>query len=207
MRILPCLPHYLFCFLEIELGNLFGKGGFFTVSEVKSIQLQDSDDEEEEELIEVVNPEDDDHILGVVQNRRFMAKHCLRKGKDCRYAFKTMRDLCRTDPSMFVNTAVDMAIEAKFLSSVRHPNIIKMRAMSAGDMIQSNAFIILDRLYDTLTDRLNQWKKKDQNGFHRLFDFHKKKENHFFAQRLTVAYDVSILRVLRGMGILLFVSF
>ena len=53
---------------------MFGKGGFFTVSEVKSIQLHDSDDEEEEELIEVANPEDDDHILGVVQNRRFMAR-------------------------------------------------------------------------------------------------------------------------------------
>jgi hypothetical protein len=49
----------------------------------------------------------------------------------------------------------------------------------------------LDRLYDTLTDRIHQWKKKDQNSLSKLFDFQKKREKIFLAERLTVAYDIA----------------
>lgn len=154
---------------EIELGKLFGKGGFFAVSEVKKITLLMEDEEEElpeEEFPENENEkaEDEGYIQGVVQDRRFMAKHYMRNGKDCRYAFKTMQDVRRTDPKMFVDAVVDIAIEAKFLSTVRHPNIIKMRAVSAGDLCQSSAFLVLDRLYDTLTERIDQWKIKYKSG-------------------------------------------
>jgi hypothetical protein len=178
--------------VEIELGEVFGKGGFFIVSEVKKITLRE-DGENEEKLpgIENGDENDEDYIHSVVQDRRFMQKHCIRNGKDCRYALKTMQDACRKDPSMFVNTVVDMAIEFKFLSTVRHPNIIKMRAMSAGDICQPHTFLILDRLYDTLTDRITQWKKKDVNGLSKLFDFQKKREKEFLAKRLLVAYDIA----------------
>ena len=153
-----------------------------------------SDPDESDQVDEVEDPtncEDEDLVQGVIQNRRFMAAHCLRHGKDCRYAFKTMQDVCRKDPTMFVNTIVDLALEAKFLSAVRHPNIIKMRAMAAGGLCQSNFFIIMDRLYDTLNDRLAVWKKKANNGFAKFFDFHKKNEKRLMATRLMVAYDVA----------------
>jgi serine/threonine protein kinase len=193
---------------EIELGKLFGEGGFFAVSEVKKISLKkisshEEEVEESEELPENNKNQDEDYIHGVVQDRRFMADHCMRSGKDCRYAFKTMQDICRRDPSTFVNTVVDIAIEAKFLSSVRHPNIIKMRAISAGNLCQPNAFLVLDRLYDTLTDRIHQWKKKDQNTLSKLFDFQNKRENNFLAERLTVAYDIaSALQYLHDLNII-----
>lgn len=176
---------------EIELGQVFGKGGFFVVSEVRKITLRPGEEEEESEELPQSVKHDEDYIQGVVQDRRFMTKYCMRNGKDCRYAFKTMQKTCRRDPTMFVNTVVDMAIEFKFLSTVRHPNIIKMRATSAGDLCQAQSFLILDRLYDTLTDRIHQWKKKEENGFHKLFDFQKKREQTFLAKRLTVAYDVA----------------
>jgi hypothetical protein len=181
-------------FLEIELGGEFGKGGFFVVSEIKNITLNPNivDDEEAETQPENDRRDDEDYIQSVVQNRKFMQKHCMRNGKDCRYAFKTMQDSCKKDPSMFINTLVDLAIEAKFLSSVRHPNIIKMRALSAGgDLCQSNAFLVLDRLYDMLTDRIDQWKRKSQNGLTNFFDFQKKREKTFLATRLAVAYDIA----------------
>ena len=136
--------------------------------------------------------DDEDYFHSVVQNRKFMAKHCIRKGKDCRYAIKTMRVESREDPDRFLDTVVDLALEAKFLSVVRHPNIIKIRAMSSGpDLFQPDSFIILDRLYGTLTQRLEEWEKQNNNGFAKLFDFQKKKEKAFFAERLTVAYDVA----------------
>jgi hypothetical protein len=182
--------------LEIELGGEFGKGGFFVVSEIKKITLNhnDADDEEEEMRPKHDKRDDEDYIQSVVQNRKFMQKHSLRNGNDCRYALKTMQDSCRKDPSMYVNTLVDLAIEAKFLSSVRHPNIIKMRAVSTGpggDLCHSNAFLVLDRLYDMLTDRIDQWNKKSQNGLAKLFDFQRKRENAFLATRLAVAYDIA----------------
>jgi serine/threonine protein kinase len=181
--------------LEIELGNIVGKGGFFTVSEVKKIHLHDDEnDENDAVVVKSANQkdEDEDYILSVVQDRKFMQTHTVRNdGKDCRYAFKTMRNASRTDPTLFVNTIVDLALEAKFLSSVRHPNIIKMRAMAVGDPCQSEYFIVLDRLYDTLNDRVTTWQKKQCSGFAKLFDFQKKKEKNFLAQRLTVAYDVA----------------
>jgi hypothetical protein len=181
--------------LEIELGNIFGKGGFFTVSEIKRIHIEDDEnDENDAAVVRSVNQkdEDEDYINSVVQDRKFMSAHVIRNdGKDCRYAFKTMRTTCRTDPTLFVNTIVDMALEAKFLPAVRHPNIIKMRAMAVGNTCQSEYFIVLDRLYDTLNDRFKKWQKKESNGFAKLFDLKKKKEKTFLAQRLTVAYDVA----------------
>ena len=197
--------HYsslFFLALEIELGNIFGKGGFFTVSEIKKLNLHDDENDENSAVIvksanqEDANQkeEDEDYIQSVVQDRQFMQGHTIRNdGKNCRYAFKTMRNTCRTDPTLFVNTIVDLALEAKFLSSVRHPNIIKMRAMAVGNTCQSDYFIVLDRLYDTLNTRITKWRQheKESSGLARLFDFHNKKANTFLAQRLTVAYDIA----------------
>lgn len=179
---------------EIELAGVLGKGGFFVVSEVKKITLHhimDGDDDTAQgECTE--NPcDDDDNTLSVVQNRTFMARHCLRGGKDPRYAFKTMQEVNLTDPDTFVNSVVDLAIEFKFLSAVRHPNIIKMRAASVGSLYEPNAFLILDKIYDTLTDRIDKWKRKEQSPFSYLFDFQKKKEKNSLANRLLVAFDIA----------------
>ncbi|CAJ1970355.1 unnamed protein product [Cylindrotheca closterium] len=177
------IPH--FDLTEIETGAELGKGGFFVVKEVTSIFLQDAT---EQALPNTAAMEDEDYIQGVVQDREFMSHHTMR-GKDCRYCIKAMLPDCHSDPSKFVNTIVDIAIEAKFLSVIRHPNIIKMRATSKGNICAPNSFLILDRLYDTLDKRLVQWGKRDQQW--NLFDFQKKKEKAFLAERLTVAFDVA----------------
>ena len=171
-----------------------------------STQPEDEDDHDNDDsnFSSIVNEmknknllDDEDYINSVVQDRKFMAKHCMRgKNKDCRYAIKKMRKECYEDSDKFINTIVDLVIEAKFLSVVRHPNIIKIRAISAGiDLFQSpstNSFIILDKLYGTLTEKLDKWLHKEKHGgIAKLFDFQKKKEKAFFAERLTVAYDVA----------------
>ena len=143
--------------------------------------------------------DEEDYINTVVQDRKFMSKHYIRgKNKDCRYAIKIMRPECRDDADKYINTVVDLVIEAKFLSVVRHPNIIKIRAISDNGLFsssgggQSSSFIILDRLYGTLTEKLDYWSKKENSiSLSKLFDFQKKKEKHYFAKRLTVAYDVA----------------
>jgi hypothetical protein len=178
--------------IEVELGNELGKGGFFSVFEIKKIKLQGDTDLDESDSPEIVPERNDvdDEFTGVIQNRRFMERNCIRKGKNPRYCYKTMQDHCRDDPKLFVSTMVDLAIEATFLSSVRHPHIIKMRAMSDGFISSGDAFIVLDKLYGTLEAKIEEWKVTDTNSFARLFDFRGKYAKAFLAERLTVAYDI-----------------
>jgi hypothetical protein len=102
---------------EITIGKELGEGGFFKVYEIEKITLRnDGDDDSETEI----DHDDRSMELGVVQNRRYMQKKCLRTSKrgkkvDCRYAIKTMKKSALNDPGLFVNTLVDMAIEAKYV--------------------------------------------------------------------------------------------
>jgi hypothetical protein len=105
---------------EIKVGDEIGRGGFFSVCEVRSIHLSEVKEQDTPETPRCNGMETEDYIQGVVQDREFMEQYCLR-GKDGRYVVKSMLDVCRNNSSMFVNTVVDCAIEAKFLSAVRHP--------------------------------------------------------------------------------------
>ncbi len=182
---------------EIEIGKELGEGGFFKVYEIQRICLENNDDESETEAPVEEEDHDDFDEICVVQNRRYMEKNFLRKstrGKkvDCRYAFKIMKDLNTDDPGLYVNTLVDLGIEAKFLASLSHPNIIKMRAVSENFIAGgAESFIVIDRLYETLTERIATWKERDEAGFVKLFDFRGKKQKAFLAERLTVAFDIA----------------
>lgn len=150
---------------------------------------------------------EEEYIQSVVQDREFMQAHCLRAGYDGRYALKTMLKSSRDDPNLFVDTLVDLAMEVHFLNTIRHPNILKMRAISHEpaasmndtdntdyrdlDWMQPNAFLILDRIYDTLSARLVKWKATSQNTFAKLFDFYQRREKDFLARRLVVAFDIA----------------
>ena len=61
---------------------------------------------------------------------------------------------------MWNRAAMDMATETHFLSVLDHPHIIKMRAVGEIDMFDKNYFIVLDRLYDTLDERIDDWKEE-----------------------------------------------
>lgn len=135
---------------------------------------------------------DEHHFQEIIQNRDFMAANCLRgKSKDCRYAIKIVQESSYKDPTTFVNAVVDLAIEARFLAVIRHPNIIKMRATSSGSPYAADFFVVLDRLYDTLTQRLVKWKKQKPTGLRKAMDRGGKKEAAFWLERVTVVYDLA----------------
>jgi len=196
-----------FSLSELQIGRVLGRGGFCAVSEITKINLDSkfSTEKEDEDNTHNSSLIDEHHIYNIVQDRQFMATHCLRKqkGKDnkkgggstnCRYAIKQLQESNRKDPSIFINGVVDLVVEARFLSVVRHPNIIKMRAMAIGDLSKTpmpNFFVVLDRLYDILTTRLVTWKKQMPRGFKKVLDMKGKKAQSFFVERLTVAYDLA----------------
>ena len=185
----------------MKLGRTLGRGGFCVVSEVVNITLRkDKDNEESNTAVNQhahVHDYDgvhdyDDMYQHIIQDRQFMEAHCLRGStKDCRYAIKKLHDSCYNDSSTFINGVVDLAIEARYLSVIRHSNIIKMRAMSSYSPMDSRFFVVLDKLYDILTPRLIKWKKAKPIGLKKLMDVGGKKALSAWVERCTFGYDLA----------------
>jgi serine/threonine protein kinase len=82
--------------------------------------------------------------------------------------------------------------EAKFLASLSHPNIIKLRGMAAAGtsgfatMNERGYFLLLDRLQCTLEHKIDHWR-----GFDKAVNIDGKKQRGFLAERLHVAFDVA----------------
>lgn len=121
---------------EIELGRTLGVGGFGIVSEITAFELEHEDEKEEKAeeeehnnngdggdkiIVEMPNElyEDDDHY-DIEKARGLMKKRCLRKGVT-RYAIKRLHD--HMTELEKARGMIDLAVEAKYLSVVWHPNI------------------------------------------------------------------------------------
>jgi len=82
--------------------------------------------------------------------------------------------------------------EAKFLASLSHPNIIKLRGMAAAGtsgfatMQERGYFLLLDRLQCTLEHKLDHWR-----NFNKIVGSDGKKQRGFLAERLHVAFDIA----------------
>lgn len=82
--------------------------------------------------------------------------------------------------------------EAKFLASISHPNIIKLRGMAAAGtsgfatMKERGYFLLLDRLQCTLEHKIDHWR-----NFEKALSLEGKKRKGFLAERLHVAFDVA----------------
>jgi hypothetical protein len=178
---------FLLITIELQIGKVLGRGGFCVVKEVTKITLLQ---QEQTNGNNQCKSDDEHYIANIVQDRGFMAQHCIRKGKDYRYAIKMVQTSSRKEPQLYINAVVDLAVEARFLSVVRHPNIIKMRAMEGMGSFQPTFFVVLDRLYDIMPVRITKWKKRAGNGLRAMLKSKKVKEA-FFVERLTVAYDIA----------------
>jgi hypothetical protein len=156
------------------------------VSEITEVRLKNGAASQQKKKTQ----NDDEHFVNVVQDRNFMQSYCIRNGKDSRYAIKKLSDHVLKDHQLFVNGIVDLAIEAKYLAVIRHPNIIKMRAMAVGTRCSRDFFVVLDRLYDILSVRLGTWKKRKPTGLKKLMDS-KKKAIAFWLERIAVGHDLA----------------
>jgi len=206
---------------ELTAGNILGKGGFCTVSEVRKVTLAESSSNGDSNAVRSAvaksvpgaklkttrdddddgdDDDDDGYPIGfagtgkmVVQDRAFIASKYLRQGKDARYAIKILSDDVLSDPNRFVAGVIDLAIESRFLAVVKHPNIIKMRATANSDPYSHGYFVVLDRLYDTLAKRFTIWKKTKTklDGLGKIRDMKGKKKVALFLERILVAYDLA----------------
>lgn len=220
---------------ELALGSLLGTGGFCMVHEIVDMRLvspsekQYNEEKKKEEFETGENPAgsiDDGHAdemsayedhpykevdqFDENESRLFMKKHCMRKSYaesiSARYAIKRLK--VEITGKLLETGLKDLEIERKVLRYVDHPNIIKMRAtsnVSAGD---KSVFLVLDRLYGTLEERIgDEWthtfnnaKMAANTGF--CFGICGKEAfnpelDHLWLERLLAAYDLaSALRYL-----------
>lgn len=142
--------------------------------QMKNIDMESFQDDHEEQ--------DNDNVA----NRGFMKHHCFRNGS-ARYAIKQLkRSLAGTKRA---DGAIDLSIEAKFLSVLSHSNIIKLCG-TGGTPGHPNAFIILDRLYGTLGDRIEVWKMKERE-FSGIIKRKKSQLKLLFNDRLLAGFDIA----------------
>jgi len=84
-------------------------------------------------------------------------------------AMKCLRPQIRSDVDQFTIGAEDLVHETAILANLSHPNIIKLYGRSSGSLTNAfrtndGYFILLDKLDETLHDRIEMWKRPDSFG-------------------------------------------
>uniref|UniRef100_A0A7S2HU02 Protein kinase domain-containing protein n=1 Tax=Helicotheca tamesis TaxID=374047 RepID=A0A7S2HU02_9STRA len=209
---------------EIKIGKRLGQGSFGTVCEISGIKIKKEcnpndtfsfrswagvDDFETQgdtvEIEEVIDDDEQEYYESQFQDKRFIADNYARKGGDARYAIKYISPDVKKDPKKFRIAAMDMAVETHFLSALDHKHIIKLRGVGQGDMFDQDYFLVLDRLYGTLGDKLEEWKKlsKKYDSFFYMIRGGKAKKQKLFNYRLTAALNLAgAMNHLHGLNII-----
>lgn len=157
------------------LGELLGKGGFNNVYELEKIELVKECPSTEIQRKHIVNTKPKLAI-------KFLADRVLLSSKDA------------------CNGSADLLMEAKYLTALAahpHPALIRLHGISAagpagfGMPERAGFFLIIDRLYDTLDQRIVVWKEMQHRKTAQL----QNEETHkyltvLFLQRLVVALNI-----------------
>lgn len=139
---------------EIVFGPKLGSGEFSHVYEVNSFQFDPYHAQ--------LSSFDADELNGRLSMKKYEK---YRETKNARYAVKHIKEdyHYNHDSDAYIQAASDLALEAEFLASLQHPNIIKLRGIvySGADGFSdgpSGYFLIIDRLFETLDQRMRRWR-------------------------------------------------
>jgi serine/threonine protein kinase len=200
---------------ELHLGLNLGKGEFGVVKEIAGIkdvygtfgaavktgpQNEPIDDAEKRRVLfqsftrknsnnSTVNEESVLLLNDEQDPRTFMSERCFRGGKP-RYAVKQVRN--DLDPETYFIAAVDLAAEAKFLASIEHSNIVRLRATVNAPGSES-FMIVLDRLYIMLAEKIVEWRKRERTcrGPLSIMVFRKEMHMSLKVERLIALFDIA----------------
>ena len=83
---------------------------------------------------------------------------------ETKYVLKHLKGVVMDDYDTFLTGAVDLALEAKMLSHLHHPNIIRLEGVTAGSLsdalstgIVGGYFLVLEKIEITLMDQIVRW--------------------------------------------------
>lgn len=137
---------------ELIAGELLGKGGFSFVYEITAIRLCP-------EVSSRCSPEE----------QRLRENFAATSGGDDfgppPYCIKHLQESLMQRPKDFQCAASDLAVEAAFMSSLEHENILSVRGLPVDgrkawdDGQHDGFFIVMDRLSSTLDKCIQDWKR------------------------------------------------
>jgi len=133
---------------ELQLGKLVGTGGFSDVYEIRGIHSN----------------RDESNNIYWRQRQRHRQKFI--NDSNGKYVVKHLRVKMMKNTKYFCCAAKALAMEAHYLSNLNHENILTLHGWAKGglesysDGKNDGYFLILDRLQDTLDERLKQWKSE-----------------------------------------------
>jgi serine/threonine protein kinase len=194
---------------EIMTGRTIGRGGFCVVKEIVSIKSgkpkrgfmsrQRSNSNSNLTFAENDANSKSKGVMNLTFNgvdmspKEYLTYTCNR-GKGPYFVVKQVcEDWAFTNRITFLKGTVDLALEAKYLASLSHPNIVELRAVSEGGPFKEGYFIFLERLNDTLPTKLKKWTTVDRQckGITGVFVGGKKKLDSLYISRMEAAYGIA----------------
>jgi serine/threonine protein kinase len=172
---------------ELILGKLMGSGGFSQVFEVMAFcpSCEASD-------CLTLDQQDARKKISNQSRRRS-------KGKNP-FVVKHIQSKFLVDTKRFKDAAIDLVVEANFLASIKHPNILSIKGWALGGSLAYSGgkhdgfFIVLDRLEETLDQRIRNWsqqlKRYKQPSLEKIAK-EGKIQRLLFAGRLNIARDIA----------------
>jgi len=130
------------------------------------------------------------------------------------FAVKYLKRKAMVELHTFKHGAADLAVEARFLHQLKHPNIVKLHGVTAGSVENNFAsgrecgfFIVVDKLDTTLEKKIDQWRREresDQTGLvGRLTGEYRERKREELHERLRIAYSIaSAMEYLHSRGII-----
>ena len=121
------------------------------------------------------------------------------KNKTKKYILKNLNPKLAFNPKKLVVGAKDLVMEAHFLSSLKHKNIIELRGWSAAGVAgfsetgrADGFFLIFDKLQETLSRRISAWREKSKESKKgSLMKSRASMRMQLFAERLQAAIDIA----------------
>lgn len=121
------------------------------------------------------------------------------ENKERKYILKNLNPKLAFNPKKLVVGAKDLVMEAHFLSSLNHKNIIELRAWSAAGIAgfaetgrADGFFLIFDKLHETLSRRITTWRDKSKESKKgSLMKSRATMRMQLFAERLQAAIDIA----------------
>lgn len=121
------------------------------------------------------------------------------KNKNKKYILKNLNPKLAFNPKKLVVGAKDLVMEAHFLSSLDHKNIIELRGWSAAGIAgfaetgrADGFFLVFDRLKETLSRRITTWREKSKESKKgSLMKSRATMRMQLFAERLQASIDIA----------------
>lgn len=174
---------------SVKRGKLLGEGGFAKVYEVSGLEVCQHDFNSS---VSTIDPTCCSASITESQSSSFSPKSVISfVDKEKRYALKTLDP--DSDTPNISQALSDLVTEARILAEVKHPNIIKLRGIAGGERFHKDFFIVVERLHDTLDQRIEKWRQEDKRlkGLKgRMRDWSGKKGANLFLDRLVAGYQL-----------------